>query len=279
MRIESKHPISLLVKIASVSKSGYYKYKRKPIKMTPILNVLILDIYLKSSKRKGYRAITYTLKYKYNLTVNHKKVLRIMRELKIQSLLTKKKKRIRVTTTIKENILNRNFKSDVPFQKFVTDITYIPTRHQMVYLCTAIDLYNNEPIAWTISDKQDKMLSINTIKKLSACCDLNKAIIHSDQGVHYRSLEYIKLLENLSVKQSMSRKGNCWDNACAESFFGHYKNETLHLIKHKLQNLQDVKEMTEEYINYYINDRPQKKLGGVPPSFYRTNQNLKKFQK
>jgi transposase InsO family protein len=195
-----------------------------------------------------------------------------MRENKISSILTKKSKRTREQSIIKEDLLKRDFSSTVPGKKFVTDITYIPTRRKMIYLCTVIDLYNNEPVSWNISDTQDKFLSLNAIKTLSEKFDLSGSIIHSDQGVHYTSLMYVDLLKELNVKQSMSRKGNCWDNAKAESFFGHFKSETLHLMRRRIKDINEVSEIVEDYMDYYIYDRPQRKLGGYPPGIFKKKQ-------
>jgi len=271
--LEYKYPIWLLCEIAGVSKTAYYRYKRKPVKSSDSddqIEKLVVSIHKKSGRKKGYRTIKLSLRNDYKLIVNHKKVLRIMRENKIFSILTKKSKRTKEQSIIKEDHLKRDFTSDVPGKKFVTDITYIPTRRKMVYLCTVIDLYNNEPVAWNISDTQDKFLSINTIKMLAEKVDLSGSIIHSDQGVHYTNLMYVELLQKLNVKQSMSRKGNCWDNAKVESFFGHYKSETIHLLKRRLKDINEVIEITEAYMDYYINDRPQKKLDGYPPGQYKS---------
>lgn len=273
--LEYKYPIWLLCEIAGVSKSAYQKHKSKPPKPSDsnrLIEDLVVLIHKKSGRRKGYRSIKSDLKNKYNLIVNHKKILRIMRENNISSVLSKKPKRRREQSIIKEDLLMRDFSSDEPYKKFVTDITYIPTRRKMIYLCTVIDLYNNEPVAWNISDTQDKFLSINAIKMLSKKVDLSGSIIHSDQGVHYTNFIYVDLLKKLNVKQSMSRKGNCWDNAKAESFFGHYKSETIHLMKKRLKDISEVIEITEDYMDYYINNRPQKKLGGYPPGLYKSLQ-------
>src|SRR6056297_2862343 len=213
LELETQFPITLLTKIAGVSRSAYYRYKNKPKPITTKIEKLVIDIYRKSGKRKGYRPITDTLRNKYHLIVNKKKVLRIMQENNIQSVISKKCKPKVENATYKENILKRDFESDTPYKKLVTDITYIPTRRQMVYLCIIQDLFNNEPVAWTISDQQDKSLSVDTIKKLSRKCSLRGTLIHSDQGVHYTNKEYVTLLEKLSVTQSMSRKGNCWDRS------------------------------------------------------------------
>ncbi len=258
MSLELDYPIWLLCEIAGVGRSAYYKYKKKPLKKDTEIDKLIIDIYNKSNKRAGYRTIKFILKNKYNLTVNHKKIQRIMKENNIQSIVRKKYKKPKEQRIIKENILNRDFQSSHPGKKFVTDITYIPTRKKMIYLCTIIDLFNNEPVAWNISDSQDKNLSIDAIKMLAKKFNLEGSIIHSDQGVHYTNKAYINLLKELKVTQSMSRKGNCWDNAKAESFFSHYKCETIYIMKKKIKNLNDVKQITEEYMDY-----------GVSPSFYK----------
>lgn len=269
MNIELEHPIWLLCEIAQVRRSSYYRYKNKPVKKDTELEEKIIQIYNKSNKRAGYRTITLLLKNNYNLIVNHKKVYRIMKENNISSIVRKKFRKHKGEAEIRENLLNRDFTASKPGEKFVTDITYIPTQRTMTYLCTIIDLFNNEPVAWNISDSQDKSLSIDTIKKLSQKFDLTDSIIHSDQGVHYTNHDYVELLSKLKVKQSMSRKGNCWDNAKAESFFSHYKCETIYLMSKKIKDLNDVRQITEEYMDYYINYRPQKKLGGVPPSLYK----------
>ena len=272
MNIELEHPIWLLCEIAGVSRASYYKYKKKPLKGNTKIDKLVIDIYNKSNKRFGYRSIKSTLNNEYNFIVNHKKIQRIMRENSIQSIVRKKYKKPKEQSIIKENILNRDFNSTKPGEKFITDITYIPTQRKMTYLCTIIDLFNNEPVAWTVSECQDKNLSIDTIKKLTKKVDLNGSIIHSDQGVHYTNKEYVDLLKELKVKQSMSRRGNCWDNAKAESFFGHYKCESIYLMKNKIKDLNDVEQITEEYMDYYINYRPQKKFGGMPPKLYKQKQ-------
>jgi transposase InsO family protein len=269
MSLELKYPVWLLCEIAGISRSSYYKYKKKPLNKNTEIEKHIIDIYNKSNKRAGYRTIKFILKNRYNLVVNHKKILRIMQENGIQSIIRKKKYKKPEKAIIKENILNRDFKSMKPYEKFVTDITYIPTRHKMIYLCTIIDLFNNEPIVYKISDSQDKSLSIDTIKKLSSKHNLKDSIIHSDQGIHYTNKDYTGLLKDLGIKQSMSRKGNCWDNAKAESFFSHYKCEAIYLMTKKMEDINDVVQITEEYMDYYINDRPQKSLGGLSPSAYK----------
>lgn len=109
-----------------------------------------------------------------------------MRESNIKSIVRKKFRRLKEQNIIKQNILNRSFKASNRGKKFVTDITYIPTQRKMIYLCTVLDLFNNESVAWNVSDSQDKNLSINTIKILSKKFNLEGSIIHSDQGVQVK---------------------------------------------------------------------------------------------
>jgi len=126
-----------LCKIAGVSRSAFYKYKRKPLKKTDEIEDLVVDIFNKSNKRAGYRTIKYILRNKYGRIVNHKKVLRIMRKNGLYSIVRKKFRQPQ-QSTVKENILCRDFKSDQPGKRFVTDITYIPTPHKMFYLCMVL---------------------------------------------------------------------------------------------------------------------------------------------
>ncbi len=268
LKLEYQFPIWLLCEIAGVSRTAYYRYKKKPLKQRDAVEKIIIDLYHKSNKRAGYRSIKDLLWNKYNLVVNHKKVYRIMRENRLSSIVRKKYRVPKETRILKENLLARDFKTDLPGKKYVTDITYIPTRRTMAYLCVVIDLYNREPVIWNISDKQDKHLSLETIKELSKAVNLKGSVVHSDQGVHFTNTAYVELLETLEAEQSMSRKGNCWDIAPAESFFGHFKSETIHLRSKKLEDLNEARQITEEYMDYYINERPQRAHGRLPPSLY-----------
>lgn len=268
-KLQYKYPIGLLCQIAGISRDSYYKYKNRPSKITDNLEEKILRIYEKSGKRFGYRPIKSKLKEEYNLIVNHKKVLRIMRKLGIQSIVRRKKKKmIEDVQGVKENILNRDFTADKRGQKYVTDITYIPTQSSMQYMCIIMDLYDSKIVSRVISEKQDKWITINAIKQLVKKVDLKGALIHSDQGVQYRSIKYIELLEKLEVTQSMSRKGNCWDNAKAENFFSHFKCEELYLHERHLSGYNEVFDIANNYIEYYNTYRPQKRLGGLPPVKY-----------
>lgn len=267
--MESSYPVGILCSFANVSRSAFYKYKNNSNCKSHELDDIIRDIYNKSGKRFGYRRIKMVLNHKYAMIVNHKKIQRIMAENQLKSIIRKKFRFTVEGRKIQPNILQRDFIATKPNQKYATDITYIPTRTKTMYLSTVIDLYDNYPVVWNLSDNQEKSLSIDTIKKLSKIVDLNGTVIHSDQGIHYTNNDYVSLLKELGVKQSMSRKGNCWDNACAESFFSQYKCECIYPNKKRISTPFDVKELTEEYFDFYINYRPQKKLGGMTPKDFR----------
>lgn len=235
---------------------------------------MIEEIFRKSGKRFGYRRIQMKLRIDLNLTVNHKKIRRIMKERELRSIVRPKFRKPKEAEITKPNILNRDFTASKPMEKLVTDITYIPTPHKMMYLSVIIDLFDTFPIAWHISDTPDRSLSIDTIKKIKRPERLSEAIIHSDQGIHYTNSDYVNLLKELGIKQSMSRKGNCWDNACAESFFSQYKSECIHLYKSRIKKPSDVYEVTAEFFDFYIYHRPQKKLNGLTPYQYRKSLGL-----
>ncbi|MDR5658545.1 IS3 family transposase [Serpentinicella sp. ANB-PHB4] len=269
LELQYKYPIGLLCEIAGISRTSLYKYKNKPAKRSDDIEKKILQIYNKSGRRLGYRSIKHKLAEDYSLMVNHKKVLRIMRELNIRSITRRKKKISKESIAdIKANLLKRSFIAQSKGEKYVTDITFIPTKTGMTYLCVLMDLYDSKVVSATVSDKQDKELVIKTIQQVVGKINLKDAIIHSDQGVQYRSIKYMDLLSELGVRQSMSRKGNCWDNAKAESFFSLFKCEELYLHTRELSDVNEVKDLVNNYLNYYNNYRPQTRLGGLSPQKY-----------
>ncbi len=148
-------------------------------------------------------------------------------------------------------------------KKFVTDITYIPIGHDFVYLSVILDLCNKEVVAWELSARNDLQLVLDTVKQLNA----KNAILHSDQGFQYTTKSYRDLLEEKELMGSHSRRGNCFDNACIESFFSHLKTEKLYLAKP--DSVAAARTCVAEYIDYYNNERFQKKLGDLSPVEYR----------
>lgn len=230
---------------------------------------LLLDIYEESYESYGYRRITEALKRYYELNVNRKKVLRLMRELEIQGYVSKKRQKYNSyqgeVGKIAPNILNRNFKANNIKEKLVTDVTEFNIDGTKVYLSPLLDLGNTEVISYDIS------LSPNinmVIKMLDSGIDesYKGAIIHSDQGFQYQNKRYTSFLKFHGIIQSMSRKGNCLDNSPAENFFSLLKKEFYYRKKFTDVN-QFIKEL-KEYIYFFNNKRITLKLK-MPPVEYR----------
>lgn len=189
----------------------------------------------------------------------------MMRELGIQSVIRKKRKYFGVRGSIVyENLLARNFVSSQPKQKLATDITYINTTDGFIYLSVVQDLFNNEIITYKISAKNDMDLVLSTIQDLPL---MPGAILHSDQGFQYTHKKYKEELEVRLLKGSHSRKGNCLDNACVESFFSQLKTECF--WEKRQVSKDEASSLIQNHITFYNEKRLQKKLGQLSPVEYR----------
>lgn len=171
------------------------------------------------------------------------------------------------------NILNREFHVGIPRNIYVTDITYVPVSGGWVYLCVMKDLSNNEIVAWRMSAHPDAELCVRTLELLAERRDLRGAIVHSDMGSTYTSMAYRAKLVELGAVQSMSRKGQCWDNACAETFFAIYKTECFSMCRRDLKchrlDRENVMFMTDRWVEWYNRERRQRGLGWMSPVMYR----------
>lgn len=231
---------------------------------------MIQAIYHEHKGRYGYRRIKDELK---NLghQVNHKKVQRLMKELGLKSMVRMKKYRSYKGQIgkIAPNILDRNFHAEKPNEKWVTDITEFKIFGEKLYLSPMLDLFNGEIVAYTIDSRPryslvSKMLD-QAFKRLT---DEDKLLIHSDQGWHYQMSKYQQALKKNNITQSMSRKGNCYDNAVMENFFGILKSEFLYM--QEFESIEHFKQELAKYIDYYNNKRIKAKLKGLSPVQYRT---------
>ncbi|MBX8582877.1 IS3 family transposase, partial [Pseudomonas cichorii] len=163
--------------------------------------------------------------------------------------------------TIAANELQRNFEAQRPNQKWVTDVTEFKVAQQKLYLSPVMDLYNGEIVAYEIATRPSYSLVGNMLEKaLSSLGNSPRLLIHSDQGWQYQQAQYRRALQQCGVKQSMSRKGNCLDNAAMESFFGTLKSEFFYL--ERFENIEELKAGLDEYIHYYNHDRIKLKLNG-----------------
>ncbi|MEE4571151.1 IS3 family transposase, partial [Paenibacillus polymyxa] len=215
----------------------------------------------------GYLRMTVALR-REGILVNHKKVYRLMKKLGIRSVIRKKRRFFgKQASVVNANRLDRQFQADSPLSKLVTDITYIRAGERFVYLSVIQDLFNNEIVAWRLSERNDLALVSETLDVLSENVNMEGVILHSDQGFQYTSKPFNRKLKRLGMLGSHSRRGNCLDNACIESFFSHLKTEKIYLTKPG--TLAEVEQHVREYISFYNENRFQKKLNNRSPIEYR----------
>ena len=277
--------ISYLCVVASVSRSGYYRYfslgNIKTIETRnqndEILRNNILKAYEFKGRKKGARQIKMTLQSQFNINYNLKRIRRIMKKYCICCPIRKPNPYKRMMKATREhsvltNFLNREFKQNVPAKVLLTDITYLFYGDgKKAYLSTIKDGSTNEILAHNLSENLSLDIAIDTIHKLMKNTDITlskDAFIHSDQGVHYTSPKFQKLVKDYNWGQSMSRRGNCWDNAPQESFFGHFKDEA-HIKSCK--SLDELNYEIDDYMNYYNVYRSQWGLKKMTPVQYRNH--------
>ena len=231
----------------------------------------IQQIFDEHQGRYGYRRITLELRNR-GIVLNHKTVRRLMNEMGLKCLVRMKKYRSYrgKIGKIAPNILERNFQATKPNEKWVTDVTEFHLHGEKLYLSPILDLYNGEIIAYHLEKRPvyplvSKMLD-KAFKQLK---DGDSPILHSDQGWHYQMKQYQHALKKQGITQSMSRKGNCLDNAVMENFFGLLKSELLYLKE--FESMEHFKLELENYIYYYNHKRIKAKLKGMSPVQYRTH--------
>lgn len=276
-----KNMVSHLCKVAEVSRSGYYRYiessKNRDVREQRDLQLkeAILKAFNHRGYKKGSRSIKMVLENEFNLIVNRKCIQKIMRKYNIKCPIRKANPYRRMMKATKEhtvvpNLLNRNFKQEVVGKVLLTDITYLPYGAScMAYLSTIKDASTNEILSYNLSNRLTLEIATKTIDKLIIQHEnlLHKdAFIHSDQGVHYTSPKFQKLLKEYNLGQSMSRRGNCWDNAPQESFFGHMKDE---IDSKGCSTFEELQLLIDDYMEYYNNFRYQWGLKKLTPIQYR----------
>lgn len=204
--------------------------------------------------------------------MNHKRVERLMRQAGIRSKVAKK---FKATTNSKhnlpvaENVLNRDFKADRPNQKMVSDITYLWTEEGWLYIAGILDLYGQKVVGLSMSARMTKELVINALKSAYGRAGRpSGVIIHSDRGSQYCSTDYQNLVKHYGFICSMSRKGNCWDNAPMEAFWGKMKYEWLH--EHRFKTRDEARAAVFEYVEVFYNRRRLHQANGyiTPDEYY-----------
>ena len=269
--LRQKYSLAILLEIADIARATYYYHCKRqglPDKYGKEREE-IADIYHEHRGRYGYRRITLEIRNR-GYSINHKTVQWLMRELGLVCRVRMKKYKSYKGEIgkIAPSLLERDFSTTAPNQKWVTDITEFHLFGQKLYLSPILDLHSQDIISYTISDRPvlsmvTKMLD-NAFAQIPAKSNL---ILHSDQGWHYQHKQYQRMLRAKGIRQSMSRKGNCLDNAVMENFFGHLKSELLYL--QEFDSIEHFKTELIDYLDYYNNHRIKAKLKGLPPALHR----------
>ena len=264
-----KYSITVMCKFLSVPRSSYYYWlKNKDCEdKDASLVESIREGQHASCGTYGYRRMTIWLNRVYGIIVNSKRVRRIMKEAGLQSVVRKKKKFKKDQGAVYkyDNLLARNFYSSRPNDKMVTDITYISTGRGKVFLSMVKDLFDNSIRGYCVSRNNDLKLVADTLRETFINIKTNNdkpILLHSDQGFQYTSKLYERLTSQYGITPSMSRKGNCFDNAAAENFFSHLKSELINRVK--MKDYEEAKKAIDDYIRYYNNKRIQVKLKMAP---------------
>ena len=272
-----KLDIGLLCEIGKVSRGGYYKWLAHSEEQEKDCEdyLLVKKIFDKGKGKFGFRTIQMRLKER-KIVMNHKKIIRIMKKYNLATRIRRRnpykdimKKSLEHRTF--ENKLNRQFQQNVPFKVFCTDITYLPFNHRFAYLSVVKDVASGEVVASNLSGCLGMDLVIDTVENLKQnknISDFENILIHSDQGFHYTNPLYIEMVKQLKMTQSMSRKGNCIDNAPIESFFGHLKDD----VDYKdCKTFEELSFLIAEYVKYYNQERQQWNLKKMTPVSYRNH--------
>ncbi|WP_432442280.1 IS3 family transposase [Acinetobacter corruptisaponis] len=275
-QLRQTYSLKHLLHAAKMSRSTYYYHVQiyKHEDQDYDLKKKIRVIYHQHKGRYGYRRITLALR-NLGLVINHKCVQRLMQSMQLKSRVraTKYRSYKGQVGKIADNVLQRQFKAEQPNQKWVTDVTEFNVRGEKLYLSPVMDLFNGEIIAFHIQRRPVFGLVKDMLKKaIDKLKPDDKPMIHSDQGWQNQMHYYQEQLKQNGLTQSMSRKGNCLDNASMESFFGILKSECFY--GEEFKSIDELEQVVKKYIHYYNHDRIKVKLKGLSPVQYR-NQSLK----
>ena len=272
--------ISELCEIAGVSRSGYYAWlsseqKRAAREAQDAADFQqILEAYRFRGYAKGVRGIHMRLLHT-GIRMNGKKIRRLMKKFGLVCPIRKAtpyrrmQKAIRTNNTA-ENLVKREFEMHGPRSVLLTDITYIPLNGAFCYLSMILDGCTKQVLSYVLSESLEVDFVLETVQKMVHQHGISlkkETILHSDQGCHYTCIKFIQLVKNSSLRQSMSRKGNCWDNAPQESFFGHMKDELAEMLPN-WTCFADVQRSIDDWMDYYNNDRYQWDLAKLSPNEY-----------
>ena len=267
-RHRHEYPVLVMCRFFGVSRSGYYDFVKrigKPERDADLAES-IRECQRITDKTYGYRRVWRWLQGR-NVWKNPKTVLRVMQKYGLLSEIRRRRKWVNLGQQVHkyENLLNRQFKTDKPNTKWVTDISYIHTKEGVLYLSMIRDLYDNSIVAYKVASRQTVSLVLDTIRlamkneKKRVAAELQ---LHSDQGFQYTSQANFKLTKSYGITPSMSRKGNPYDNAMAENFFSILKTECIY--RHKPKTLKEASNLIDRYIYFYNHERIQNRTGVAP---------------
>jgi len=278
-RLSSRYPVTLLLQIAMINRSGYYRWLKKRMVVSEKSKEDLLDIkyiealYIKHYGRYGVERMTEALSTDYGLKLNHKKVYRLMLQNGYLAVIKAKKKYKKPGEPHpKKNVLVRNFSTSCPFDKMLTDVTEYKINGKKIYISAVKDIHTGMLEGFSVKDHQTRELIRESFKNILDKSLPEGTIIHSDQGTLYNNLMFQKELKDRNFIQSMSRKGTPIDNSPMESFFGCYKSEVLYNPIISIVSKADLLRETWEYYHYYNNVRIQKRLGYLTPAEFKKNE-------
>ena len=272
--------VSDLCRTAGVSRSGYYNWlhsadARKKKEAADLEDFqLILDAYRFRGYDKGARGIQMRLLHLTpSVVMNIKKIRRLMNKYGLFCPVRKANPYRRMakalrTNHVADNLVNREFEDHGPRKVLLTDITYIPYNGRFCYLSTILDAFTKQILSYVLSESLELDFVLKSVEQLVERHGISlstETLIHSDQGCHYTSYRFIQIVKDAELRQSMSRRGNCWDNAPQESFFGHMKDE---IDISGCERFQQVKDIIDDWMDYYNNDRYQWQLAKLSPNEY-----------
>ena len=265
-RYAGKYTVKGMCEFFKVSRSGYYAFRSKQNRESneQALVGLIQTCQQEAKNTYGYRRVGIWLKRK-GIHANHKAVLRIMNKYGLLAQIRRKRKYRQMGEQIHRypNVLNRNFSSARPNEKWVTDISYIPTPQGTLYLSIIRDLFDNSIVAYETGTEQSVHLVLRTVQQAREKEAITAELqLHSDQGFQYTSQAYFTLTQKYGITPSMSRRGNCYDNAPAENFFSILKSECIR--RQKPKSLEQARLLIQYYIHFYNHERIQYKTKLTP---------------
>jgi len=249
-----------MCKVLEVTRSGYHSYLKQRYSQRKLENIVITDliqkIWKQSHKLYGYRRVHAELRSQ-GVYCNKKRVLSLMKK---KNIAAKRRKKFKQTTNsnhsnyISPNLLNQNFRVNSPNEVWVSDITYISTYEGWLYLAVILDLFSRKVVGWSMSNRMTSQLVIDSLNHAIMGRNPEAGLIfHSDRGSQYASIDFRKTIKKNNIIQSMTKKGNCYDNAVAESFFHTLKTELVYWEKYKTRN--EAKSSIFRFIEGFYNRR------------------------